>query len=181
MSIVNLSGHRPFQFDKKTGKWISKLEYTNDEGRLIKGNSRELYNRLVDLAEAYYRAHPEIEAVIGGCAMGWDLAGQRAAVNLGIPMHAYVPYVGHGQEWNTFYKEEHNELVSLASYIFAPDVSFSPAALLQRNRDMVDASDMTLALFDGSGGGTAHCVNYALSQGKPVVNLWPSWIKYRSG
>lgn len=172
--IVNGTGHRPFQQDKKTKLWVSKLEFPG-----APGNSRQLYDRLTDLAYAWLSRHPEVDTVISGCAMGWDLALARGALKAGKKLHMYVPYNGHGQTWKTFYKQEHNELLTLADYIYAPDVPFSVGALLKRNEDMVNAADMCLALWDGTPGGTGSCVKYAEKVGKPVVNLWDYWNKHK--
>jgi hypothetical protein len=176
---INGTGHRSFQKDKKTGLWISKLAYTNDNGEFVSGNSRELFDRLVALARSWLVRNPEYTTVISGMALGWDLGLARAAILEGRKLHAYVPHRGHGQDWKTFYKAEHNELLEIADYVFAPDVEFSVSALLQRNKDMVNSSDSVLALWDGTSGGTARCIEYAESVGTPVVNLWPSWERYR--
>lgn len=179
MTTINLSGHRPFQKDKKTGLWISKLEYTRDDGVLVKGNSGDLYLRLIDLFRTYFERNPQIDTVISGCAMGVDLAGAKAAQILGLKTHMYVPYTGHGQDWKTFYKEEHNLIIEAADYVYAPNVPFSVTALLKRNEDMVDNADSVLALWDGSPGGTASCIRYAKSVDKEYVNLWKTWDKYK--
>lgn len=149
------------------------------DSKLVKGNSEELFSRLISLATAYLKSHPEVETVIQGCAMGWDLALGVAAQDLGISVHSYVPYKGHGKDWKTFYREVHAEVLSKSAEIYAPDVPFSRETLLQRNKDMVDSADYVLALWDGSPGGTKHCVNYANLSEKKVVNLWKNWKKYQ--
>jgi hypothetical protein len=174
--VVNISGHRAYQKDNKTGEWFSKLEYPG-----AKGNSPKLFHRLVALFEAWFDAHPEVEIAISGMATGADLCFAQAALNKGVLVHAYVPYKGHGS-WKSIYGEIHRYVLEHAAYVYAPDVEYSVSALLQRNKDMVDASDLVLALWDGiegKGGGTAACVKYAKSVNKPVTNLWKSWIKYR--
>jgi len=183
--VINLTGHRPFQFDKRTNRWISKLEYTNDSGTLIKGNSLGLYLRLTQLFKAYYMKHPEITTVISGMAMGVDLAGADAAIALGIPVHAYIPYPGHGSEWKTFYRDLHSEIAEAATELYVPSEKPKESEfakfLLQRNKDMVDNSDFTLALWDGTPGGTAHCVSYAQNKRGELwgTNLWPHWERNR--
>jgi uncharacterized phage-like protein YoqJ len=179
--IVSATGHRPFQKDKKTGLWVSKLEYPG-----APGNSVLLYNRLIDLGRAWLRKNPDVSIVISGAAMGWDLAIARATILENRELHMYIPYSGHGESWKTFYKDEHKDLVEKASKVVVPESSENVIkALLQRNKDMVDNSEFLLALWDGSSGGTAHCVNYAMQKygekfDKKFHNLWPSWIKYRS-
>jgi hypothetical protein len=44
---------------------------------------------------------------------------------------------------------------------------------------MVDHADMVIALWDGTSGGTANCVNYAKAQHKQIVNVWASWVKHK--
>lgn len=43
----------------------------------------------------------------------------------------------------------------------------------QRNQWMVDRADAVLAVWDGSPGGTANCVNYARKVGKPITIIDP--------
>jgi len=45
--------------------------------------------------------------------------------------------------------------------------------LLARNRKMVDVSNLLLAVWDGSPGGTAYTVRYAQKAGVPVLRLDP--------
>jgi uncharacterized phage-like protein YoqJ len=172
--IVAGTGHRPFQKDKNTGEYISKLAFPGH-----KGTSRELYMRLTDLAVAWLDKNDEYRSVISGCAMGWDLALANAADYLNRELWMYVPYKGHGEKWTTFYREEHDRLIKEAYIVYAPDVEYNPRHLLQRNKDMVRDADVMLALWDGSEGGTAHCVRYAESKKVPVINLWDQWEKYK--
>lgn len=173
--ILAGTGHRSFQKDKKTDKWISKLEFPGHPG-----NSRQLYDRITALAAAWLRQHPEYKIVISGAAIGWDLALANAAVQEKRKLHMYIPFVGHGQTWKSFYKEEHNRLVKLATVVHAPNIPFSPDALLQRNKDMVDNCDHLLALWDRTPGGTMHAVQYAVSIEKDYTNLWNIWERGRS-
>jgi uncharacterized phage-like protein YoqJ len=52
----------------------------------------------------------------------------------------------------------------------------------KRNEWMVDHAQMVIAVWDGSSGGTANCVKYALKQGKRVWQINPAthevgWIE----
>ncbi len=42
-----------------------------------------------------------------------------------------------------------------------------------RNKAMVDNSDLVIAVYDGSGGGTGNCVAYAQKQGKSIITIDP--------
>lgn len=43
----------------------------------------------------------------------------------------------------------------------------------KRNEWMVDNSDLVIAVWDGTKGGTANCVRYAVKQGKEITKLEP--------
>lgn len=42
-----------------------------------------------------------------------------------------------------------------------------------RNKKMVDACDKLIAIFDGTNGGTANCVNYAKYINKEIIIINP--------
>lgn len=171
--IITATGHRPLQKDKQTGQWYSKLVTQSIRQPL----STELFDRLTDLAGAYFTAHPEVTRVNVGMAQGWDLAVGRAAIRAGVPVVAWIPHAGHG-EWRSFYREVHAEVRAGAAVVHDCQEPFSARLLLQRNLDMLQDAERVVCLWDGSPGGTGHCVGQALRRGIPVVNLWQSWQRY---
>lgn len=50
---------------------------------------------------------------------------------------------------------------------------YSALKMQLRNQYMVDHSDIVVAVWDGSSGGTANCVKYAESVGKRIIRLNP--------
>lgn len=50
---------------------------------------------------------------------------------------------------------------------------YHPAKMQIRNRYMVNNSDIVIAVWNGTKGGTANCVNYAKKQGKNIVIINP--------
>lgn len=46
------------------------------------------------------------------------------------------------------------------------------AAMLRRNRAMLQAADWLISVYDGSGGGTGAAVAYANRLGLPVEAIW---------
>lgn len=179
--VATITGHRAIQKDQKTGLWISKLEYKDANGKLVTGNSEKLAERVTDLFSAYFRTHPELKGVNIGMANGVDLCAAKAAIITGKEIYAFIPYTGHGKNWRSIYGQYHADVLKAAHTVHYPPESEGDfaAMLLQRNKDMVDSSDYTLTLWDGSYGGTSHCVNYSKKKDKKVVNLWNSWVKYR--
>ena len=50
--------------------------------------------------------------VISGMALGWDMALAQAAINLGIPFIAAVPFIGQENMWIKKTQEYYKELLS---------------------------------------------------------------------
>ncbi len=88
---------------------------------------------------------------------------------------AVIPYVGQQNEWSVADQYKWIKLVHKADDVFFVDKGpFAVWKLMNRNKWMVDNSDLVIAVWDGvKKGGTAHCVKYAKKQGKEIMNLWP--------
>ncbi len=134
---------------------------------------------LVALAEEYLgRLKPAL--VITGMALGWDTALALACVKTGTPFVAALPFPRQAARWPDQDQQRHAFLLKKASLIVAvgsdelADADIR-AAMQWRNEFMVDHSQLILACFDGSPGGTANCLKDAETQGKPVVNTYPKW------
>lgn len=116
------------------------------------------------------------EKIISGMALGWDQALARAAVNRNIPVIAALPFHNHHIIWPHWQIEKYTELLAQCSEVKTIcDGGYEPVKMQRRNEWMVDNSDMVLALWDGSTGGTNNCVQYAIKQQKKYVNLWDQW------
>jgi uncharacterized phage-like protein YoqJ len=118
-----------------------------------------------------------------GMAIGWDLACARACAALGIPYRAYVPFVGQELRWSKVDQKRYHEALGKASDVIVVSRVPCKAAYKDRNRAMVDECAGVWALWDGSNGGTSHCVSYALGHGYRVWNYWGSllvWSESRS-
>jgi hypothetical protein len=46
---------------------------------------------------------------------------------------------------------------------------------------MVDNSDLLIAVWDGSSGGTSNCVSYATIKGKQIIRIDPTLVKAELG
>jgi len=99
-----------------------------------------------------------------------------------IPMArlvAVIPFVGQQNRWPVESQLKWAELIHEADDLYFVDKEgYAPWKLLNRNKWMVDHSDIVIAVWDGSEkGGTAHCVRYAKKQKKKVINLWEPILK----
>ena len=138
------------------------------------GYAPAIFERLVALASSHLAADRPTK-VISGMALGWDQALARAAIELDIPTHAYVPCRGQESRWPLASREVYQEILMCCTVRYVTEGSYSQFCMETRNRAMVDDSDSVLALWNGGRGGTGNCVAYARKVDKPIVNLWDIW------
>ena len=133
------------------------------------------YAKLVDFAQNYMRKAMPV-SVISGMALGWDTAWAEAAYRQSIPFVAAVPFAGQEAMWPETSKLKYRLLLRRAARVHVICTgSYARAKFQRRNEWMVDNADGVVALWDGSTGGTANCVQYARRVGKPIANLWSEW------
>lgn len=135
--------------------------------------------RVLKFAKAYLQeAKPSV--VISGMAQGWDMAMAQAALDLHIPFWAYVPFEGQEQVWPAATKLYYKVLLKRAQkVVICSSGGFTKTAMQIRNQRMVDDCDILAALWDGSNGGTANCVAYAMFVGRPYINLWSQFLELK--
>lgn len=142
-------------------------------------------HRRVD-ADAYARALFTHRSPAGavfniGMALGWDMACAQACLELGIPYVAYLPFKGQELRWPTHERMRYKMLVEAAQRVVVVSPIAHKLAYAERNKAMVDHCETVWALWDGSAGGTSHCVHYALDRGVPVWNHWDSFLSWSTG
>jgi len=116
------------------------------------------------------------DKIISGMALGADTAGAAAAIKMGIPLAAYVPFIGQEKLWPQKSQDTFNKILDKASeVVIVSEGGYSPAKMQIRNIKMTDDCDVLLALWNGSSGGTANCVKYAEKVGKTIVNCWEQY------
>src|SRR5688572_16517776 len=149
--IICGTGHRP---DKLGG-------YSEHAARIVR---RTAHWHLSD--------HDMPEMIISGGALGWDQALAWAADELGIPYTMALPFEDFDCKWP---KESRGHLAILMhgakEVHYVCDPGYAPWKMQARNKWMVDNSDVVLALWNGTTGGTANCIKYAESVKKDIVNL----------
>lgn len=147
--IVAATGHRPSKL--KTGYDIAPL---------------------ITLVKPWL-ASRKPDTVISGMALGWDQAVAIAAMDLGIPVKAYLPFIGQADQWPQAAIYEYMRLLERCEErVVVNQGGYEPWKMQARNEAMVDAADLVLALWNGGKGGTGNCVAYAEKQRKPIENLW---------
>lgn len=150
------------------------LSFTGHRPDKLGGYGAETDGRLFVLALGALRPRlGEIDEVITGMAQGWDTAIAKAALALGIPYCAAVPFVTQELKWPAPARERFYKLLERADrYVCVCEGGYAAWKMQKRNEWMVDNSDALVVLWDGSDGGTANCVTYAIRKQKPWTNLW---------
>jgi len=126
------------------------------------------------------KKHP-CKELISGMAIGWDQAAAEAALVLDIPLTAAIPFLGQQNIWPKEIRDYYDELVERATTVkILHPGGYTREKLLKRNLWMVENSDALLALWDGSEGGTGHCVSCCLTspnRNYQLINVWGAFEK----
>jgi uncharacterized phage-like protein YoqJ len=114
------------------------------------------------------------DVVITGMASGVDLWAAKIAHLHGMKYWCIRPWAGHGARVAD--KHDYEMALKYCDFTVAvhPSVNYPGAWVYQkRNEFMVDNADTVLAIWDGSSGGTANCVQYAIKKDKRVLHYNP--------
>ena len=113
-------------------------------------------------------------AIVSGMAIGYDTWLAEMAIDLGIPLHAYVPFMGQGSNWPEAARKKYQYLLDNATNVRYISEDYSKDAFLKRDRAMIDDCDEVFSLLDPTktSGGTYYTVKYAKQNNKVVTNLW---------
>lgn len=133
------------------------------------------------------RLRREIEALINGSgvnhfisgmALGVDTYAAEILVDLKktyphITWEAAIPCENQAGKWRASDRERYRNLVRQADKTTVVSRDYTPDCMHRRNRYMVDASDVVIAVWDGSLSGTGKTVAYARATGKTLVIISP--------
>lgn len=112
--------------------------------------------------------------LITGMALGIDTLFAQIAISLNLPFIAAIPCIGQESKWPQRSKDVYNQLLSQAREIVRVTTDeYTPTCMQKRNEWMVNECDILIAVWDGTGGGTANCVQYAEFVGKPIIRIKP--------
>ncbi len=152
--ILSYTGHRS---DKIGGYIIPNPTYFN-----ICINLRKILNEL------------KPDKCLNGMCQGFDLIAANLCINLKIPFVGCVPFIDQEKMWPKDSQIIYNKILDKAveKVIVSPG-GYTAAKMMVRNKYMVDNSDVLVACFDGTTGGTANTVKYAESIGRKIVRINP--------
>lgn len=162
------------------GDEMITLAFTGHRPHKLGGYSPLLDVRLREFAKlciyGYNVKGQPVTRVISGMAQGWDMAAAEAAIALGIPVFAAIPFAGQESMWPDEARNRYHSILAQCAHVATIcGGTYSPHKMHMRNAWMVDSANALCALWDGSKGGTDNCVKYAKRRGVPVENVWPWW------
>ncbi len=158
--ILTVTGHRPkklFGYDIKNQEY-SVLAYKITEFILEGG-----YNKFIT-----------------GMALGADTVFAISVLMLKkqfpeFHLECAIPCLEHSSLWNSTDAKRYDVILKHADEVtMVSRKKYLPYLMQERNKYMVNKCTDVLAVWDGSNGGTANCVRYALKQNKSVYVIDPS-------
>lgn len=181
---VSFTGHRP-------NKLGTDYSITNER---VRAYSDMLIKELRPLILQH-----GARSFISGGAIGIDQIAfwtverlKREYPDLGIQNILSIPFSKQHTAWKnkelvTWY---HKMIATADSVIYVDDMArnrgfmeyetnttpvgeYHASKMQKRNEHMVDFSDVVVAVWDGSNGGTGNCVRYAKQKGRSVIQLRP--------
>jgi len=159
---------------------MTTYAFTGHRPAKLGGYKEDVSRALYRLIRGYLESVPPPYAIISGMALGVDQEAAFAAIQLGIPVIAAIPFAGQEAIWPEHSRDRYQRILKKCKEIvIVSPGAFSGEKMYARNRWMVDHCDELVALWDGTPGGTHHCVNYARSARVPITNLWDQWVKVK--
>ena len=182
MITVCFTGHRP----NKLGGY----DWNNNQNAIIRNRIRSAILKLID-------SNPDEKEFrfISGMAIGVDQFAMHEVLEIknGMPdsiniiTECAIPFKNQASKW--FSKDDTNRYeyqLSVADRLIYVDTldkykikgynedTYHPAKLQKRNEYMVDSSEVIIAVWDGTAGGTKNCVDYAKKNGKEIIFISPN-------
>ncbi len=137
------------------------------------GDTPEIQAELRSVAFTALSRYPDCSEVICGMALGWDMAFGEAAADMGLLVTAAIPFKEQADQWPREARRRYAALLLRCHrIIYVSGPGYSDLKMDIRNRWMVDHSDLLIACWNGSPGGTLNCMNYARDVGRTTINVW---------
>lgn len=144
-----------------------------------------LKNYLNQIVKSFVHDH-QVDHFISGLAIGVDMLGAesvafvRAFGGPEIALTGAMPFPSQASRWPKPTRDHFDDVCLLCNEIVHVSTDpYHPSKMQVRNEWMVDRATYVIAIWDGiSKGGTQNCMEYAKSQGKPILLIQPvgaSW------
>ena len=109
--------------------------------------------------------------------MGFDTIAALCVLELKadfphIKLELILPCKNQSQKWNEINRRIYDMILERADKVEYLHECYSASCMHDRNRRLVDETDVALAYLAHSGGGTAYTVAYALKCQKELINIY---------
>lgn len=171
------TGHRTDKF-----KWFNKYKsYIENECApecvLIKSMLEQEVRNLISNGYDYF---------ISGMALGFDTWLAECIIKLKnefphIKLEAAIPCYNQESVWPDKNDRDryHNILKCCDKITYVSKDNYKPYYLIKRNEYMIDNSDIVIACYNGTEGGTRRAYLYAMNNGIEIINIDPNTMKVR--
>lgn len=158
---VMVTGHRPQGIPVESHDWV-KLELERLAVKLRDQNGTEVG--------------------ISGMALGADIWWAQAVKFAWLDLWAFLPFPQQADRWAPADVALWQEMRSRAAHELVTAQEYSVQALHQRNSDMLENSDLVIAVWDPTTttGGTYNTVVKAVAKGLPIIHLHPYPLAQRT-
>lgn len=174
--VIGVTGHRP---EKLGGNFYEVNSLVNIE--IIQMMMRFILNKVChDPINGIFKT--DKVRLITGMALGADLLFAETALLLKkmypnqFILECAVPCYNHTSRWSDKkIIERYNEILEEADKVkIVSERNYDDYVMQIRNEYIVDESDILLAVWNGSKGGTRNCVEYAKTQGIEIYRYHPT-------
>lgn len=176
MLRISFTGHRP---DKLGG-----YDWNTPKNKAI---MKALSDKIYEVS-----GEEDIDFICGGALgidqMAFDICKKFRDTDYGVTIEVAIPFSKQACKWiyeNVKTYEIQLSQADKCTYVdrlddykikgYEEDIYY-PAKMQKRNEYMVDNSDVIIAVWDGTSGGTANCVKYAKKLGKKIIVINPKEI-----
>ena len=96
--------------------------------------------------------------------------------NPALKLHCILPCEGQDERWTLSARNRYRQILRSADSVEYVSREYDPDCMLERNRRLVEAAGMLLAVYNGERrGGTAATVRYARKLEREIIILAPSF------
>lgn len=112
---------------------------------------------------------------LAGMALGVDTWAAEIVLSLRkqfpVTLEAVIPCEGQDARWPLESQKRYQSIITQCDKVTPLQEHYTPDCFDRRNRYMIDHSDLIIAVWNGSPGGTGNTVAYARSLGKQVRRI----------
>ncbi len=157
------TGHRPHKFS-------FKYDEEHPDCERLKSTLKKVISKVIGDGYTHF---------ISGMALGVDTWAAEIVLNLkennpDVKLEAAIPCKNQECRWTKESQERYHKILEKASEVtYVSQNEYGPQSMILRDCYMVNNSDLVIAVFDGSHGGTKHTFGYALKLNKNIIRIDP--------